>query len=157
MNFKKKLFFGITVIFIVIILFVPFLPVTEEISSQTYLVERHDYAVTTLIVKKGWTLSLSYTSGCEQYANQECEGDVYPTIKILGPDKSIVWEQSGTSESELTLLSELGGNYSIYLHNTETFWYNTITITVNAYQTGKVTIIEYFLYFFLGVGLKIKY
>ena len=71
----------------------------------------------------------------------------------MGPDDSIVWEQTNTSESEFILLSESGGSYNVYMYNTETVWNNTITITAN--QTGKITIIDYFLYFILGVGLKI--
>ena len=76
---------------------------------------------------------------------------------VLGPDDSIVWEQSGTSESEFILLSESGGSYKVYIYNTETFWYNTIIITITAKQTGKISILDYFLYFILGVGLEIKY
>ncbi len=155
MNPKKILLFGIIVISILIIPNIPLISVTEEISTQIYTIEWDDYAVTTFIVKKGWTLSFSYTSDCEYYSYEEYEGNTYPTIKILGPDDSIVWEQSSTSESEFILLSESGGSYNVYMYNTDTFWYNTITIT--AKQTGKITIIDYFLYFIFGVGLKIKY
>ena len=153
----KKLLFGIIVISIIIILNVPLLSIAEEIRTHTYPIEWDNYAVSTFIVKKGWTLSVSYTSDCEHASSEECEGNEYPTIKILGPDDSIVWEQTNTSESEFILLSESGGSYNVYMYNTETFWDNTITITITANQTGKITIIDYFLYFILGVGLKIKY
>ena len=105
----KKLLFGIIVISIIIILNVPLLSIAEEIRTHTYPIEWDDYAVSTFIVKKGWTLSVSYTSDCEHASSEECEGNEYPTIKILGPDDSIVWEQTNTSESEFILLSESGG------------------------------------------------
>ena len=117
---------------------VPLKIVTEDYGSQTFVITPQNSAVTTLIVKKGWTISGSFV---------EASGNQF-TFAIYAPDGyTYVFQKSGSSSGTFSFVSESGGSYRVYMFNPASSGFlgmgvgPTITVTLQAKQTGVTTVI----------------
>jgi len=117
---------------------VPLVPVTEDLISQTFTIGGGGTAITTFFAKKGWTVSGGYSSNSSncKYFLTECT----PQFRINSPDgQTIVYEQSGALSGRFSFSAEEGGSYKVEIFNG--FGGTVMTVTLEATQTGKITII----------------
>ena len=118
----------VAIISLVILKTVP-IPVTEDFGSQHFTIGPYNnVAVTTLIVKKGWTVSGSYS---------EANG-IQLDFEIYTPNGKILFAKTNVPDGTFSFVSETGGSYIIKIHN---YLNLNITVTLEAKQSSSKTVI----------------
>ena len=117
----------------IVLMTVPLIPVKEEYGWQTFELGLYDTATTTFIVNEGWTLSLSYSAS----------DNVVITFRVLAPDgESVIYEKSSSISGSFNFIANIGGSYKATMTRGWGGWGepSTITVSVDAKQTGKKTL-----------------
>ena len=149
MNRKPILLIAVVVavVSLLTLLFVfPLKTVTEVFPTEycsLYWWDKPQPVTVMLLVKKGWTLTGSYTSVCKGYEPLPPDCDLKPSFYIYAPNSStIIFEQTGNSSGSFSIFSEQGGSYRVYMVSPEWSVGKVINVTLEAKQTGRVPLLE---------------
>jgi len=140
MNQKSVLSIAIVAIIAVSLVFVlkviPLKTVIEDYGSQNFTIKPQKFGTTTLIAKKGWTVSGSYSS------------NNIVSFYIYAPDgKTTIFSKAGASSGTFSFIADVDGSYEVSMFNPASAGFfglgagPTITVTLQAKQTGTTTIL----------------
>ena len=125
----------IVIALLVVLKNVPLKTITEDYGSQNfvapYSIFGNNYASTTLIVKKGWTISGSYSSL-----------DNVPISFYILQNQTTVFEKTGSSSGSFSFLVNSDGNCLIKIIYTQYIsGKNSVPVTLQAKQSSTTTFI----------------
>ncbi len=116
----------IVVSLVVVLKTIPLKTVTEDYGTQRFTISYE--ATTTLTANKGWTVSGSYSAS----------DNTQVSFFIYAPDGKIIYEKTGASSGSFSFIADVTGGYKVKMRYYG-IW--TITVTLEARQTTKTTII----------------